>query len=132
MNIIFLRSSISKSFLRPNILKNYVSDYFFSSASEHKQLRKFKLIKRLASTILFGSTFLVILYARKHNRPKSIREAKLVTVNPHYQKNFKLYEYKGYILPSFIMKNMDSLKKFVCRENDIYVVSFPKTGKVLI
>lgn len=85
-------------------------------------------MKRFASTVLFGSTFLIILYARKHNRSKSIQEAKLVPVNPNYQKNFKLYEYKGYILPSFVMKNMDKLKKFICKENDVFVVSFPKTG----
>lgn len=87
-------------------------------------------MKRLASTILFGSTFLAVLYARKRKHSKSLEEAKLVPINPNYHKNFKLYDYKGYILPSFVMKNMDNLKKFVCRENDIFVASFPKTGKI--
>lgn len=104
-------------------------EIFYNSASDHHNIRKFKLIKRLASTILFGSTFLAVIYARKQRRSKTFEDAKLVTVNPNYHKNFKLYEYKGFILPSFVMKNMDALKTFSSREDDIFVVSFPKTGR---
>lgn len=128
MYFLVTKSAFAKFQLLPNIKKNCITGHCFSSFSEHQNLKKFKLIKRLASTLLFGGTFLVILYARKHKRSKSFEEAKLVPLNPNYHKNFKLYEYKGYVLPSFVMKSMDNIQKFICRESDIYVASFPKTG----
>ncbi|KFM75523.1 Sulfotransferase 4A1, partial [Stegodyphus mimosarum] len=112
-----------------NCMKDYVSCRLLNTAaSEHQNIKKFKLIKRLASTVLFGGTFVAVLLARKRKSSKSFDEAKLVSPNPNYHKNFKLYEYKGFILPMFVMKSMDNVRNFRCRDDDIFVVSFPKTG----
>lgn len=129
MYSILIKCSLPRcQFYKTLLQGNVINRQSFSSAPEHQSIRKFKLMKRLASTLLFGSTFLAIVYARRHKHSKIFEEAKLVSIDSNYHKNFKLYQYKGYILPSFVMKNMDSVKNFVCREDDLFVVSFPKTG----
>lgn len=105
--------------------------FLYNSASDQHNIRKFKRIKRLAYTFLFGGTFLIALWAKKNRRSTVFDEAKLVT-NTNYHKNFKLYEYKGIILPSFVMNNLSKIQNFICNENDVIVVSFPKTGIKMI
>lgn len=120
---------LSNTKLVSDILKRVgtQSRLFYNSASDEHNVRKFKRLKRLAYTCLFGGTFLIALWAKKNKRSSVFDDAKLIT-NAHYHKNFKLYEYKGVILPSFVMNNLSKIRNFVCKEDDVIVVSFPKAG----
>ncbi|GFY73932.1 sulfotransferase 1E1 [Trichonephila inaurata madagascariensis] len=114
--------------IAPIYLKRISSGRFiYESASNEHNVKKFKRIKRLASTLLFGGTFLIVVWARNRKCVNVFDDAKLVS-NSNYQKNFKLYEYKEFMLPSFVMKNLDHVKNFTFNDGDILVVSFPKTG----
>ncbi|XP_015930870.1 amine sulfotransferase isoform X1 [Parasteatoda tepidariorum] len=95
--------------------------------SNDASVKKFRLVKRLASTLLFGGTFLIVVWAKRRKQSTFFNDAKFVN-NAFYNDNFKLYEYKAFVLPSFVMKNLSDIQNFSCRENDIFVVSFPKTG----
>lgn len=85
-------------------------------------------IKKISSTILFGGTFLTVLLFRKMKKRDAFQDSSLLPQNPCYHKNFALYHYKGFVLPRFVMKTVDAVEKFRCRNDDVYVVSFPKTG----
>ncbi|GFU06893.1 hypothetical protein NPIL_304251 [Nephila pilipes] len=110
-----------------NLKEFAIERFIHKNTSNEHNIKKFRRIKRLASTLLFGSTFLVVIWARNRKSVTVFDDAKLVT-NSNYQKNFKLYEYKQFVLPLFVMKNLDQLKNFTFKNDDILVVSFPKTG----
>lgn len=102
---------------------------FGSNTHGDMDIKKMQLVKKLSSTILFGGTFVAVLLLRKRKKPDAaFQNSSLLPQNPWYHKNFALYRYKGFVLPRFVMKTMDAVEKFECRNDDIYVVSFPKTG----
>ncbi|KAH3734510.1 sulfotransferase 1C4-like [Dreissena polymorpha] len=39
-----------------------------------------------------------------------------------------VYKYKGYMLPNFVINQIDALEKFETNSNDVWVVSFPRSG----
>ncbi|XP_022256006.1 estrogen sulfotransferase-like isoform X2 [Limulus polyphemus] len=107
--------------------------FMSGSGSEHVDLKRWKLIKRLFSTFLFGSTLIITIFV-KRKRQKNIRELlQDCDVLPHdsnYSENMVFTSYKGYIIPQnlFLKGIMRDLMGFKVREDDIFVVSFPKTG----
>ncbi|GFQ88926.1 sulfotransferase 1E1 [Trichonephila clavata] len=127
MYSVFLRNLKFRN-ITPIYLKRISTGrFFYESASNEHNVKKFRRIKRLASTLLFGGTFLIAVWAKNRKRANVFDDAKLVS-NSNYHKNFKLYEYKEFVLPSFVMKNLDHVKNFTFKDGDILVVSFPKTG----
>lgn len=101
------------------------------NAYEHKNLKNMKLLKLLFSTILFGGTLTTAIILKRH-RHKSLEEIyKDCTVlprDPNYQQKILYYSYKNYILPEFVIKNMKNIQNFEVRDDDIFVIAFPKTG----
>nr|AJD25308.1 sulfotransferase-like protein [Plectreurys tristis] len=99
-----------------------------SNAFNHDNLKRINLSKKLITTALFGGTLLVALWCKKRKVSEAFREATLINKNDLYKSSLVMYDYRGFVLPKFVLKSLDSLEKFECREDDIFVVTFPKTG----
>ena len=42
----------------------------------------------------------------------------------------KLYKYKDVSLPGFVVNQLDDIEKFEVRPDDVWVVSFPRSGLI--
>jgi hypothetical protein len=93
-------------------------------------VKKVLYLKDLFDYIVYGCFGLAIYYAyqnyQKSNQFKKEIEANIVKIE-----NFKhkLYQIKGFILPEFIISKLKDFKNFQTKTDDIWVASFPKSGK---
>lgn len=94
-------------------------------------LKKFKRFKKLFSTLLFGSTFGTALYLKRRRQNQlneTFQDCQLLKLDEHYAKPNMFYRFKRFVLPDFVIKEMKDIESFSVNENDIFVISFPKTG----
>lgn len=107
-----------------------------SFASENRNpgssnAKRIRLVKRLFSTVLFGSTFATVLYVKKrrnYEQFKLFKECILLPRDTNYAPNMYFYLYKGYVFPGIFIKSLPQVEKLKARADDIFVISFPKTG----
>ena len=84
------------------------------------------------SSIVTG--VLIFLYARyyyKHSvkdKGQSLGPTKAYQ-DPDFGKSGRMVYIDGYLLPEFCVKTLDDIHKFAVHEGDIFVCSFPKSGK---
>lgn len=87
-------------------------------------------LKDLFDYLVLGAFGVAIYYAYQNiDNLKSFKkeiDAQIVNID-----NFKhkCYSVKDYILPEFIVNKLQELKAFEVRDNDVWIASFPKSGK---
>ncbi|KAK8770996.1 hypothetical protein V5799_025759, partial [Amblyomma americanum] len=92
--------------------------------------RRFKLGKKLFSTVLFGSTLAAALYFRRRRQAEHnelFRECVMLPRDGNYAANVYFYNYRGYVFPGMVIKSLPKVQALKARPDDIFVVSFPKT-----
>lgn len=105
----------------------------FSSPPENNEyIRKLRLTKRILATVLFGGTFATVIYF-KHKRTNELKllleDAQRLPSDVNFSNLAQdTFRYKGYILAKDTLKAVKELATFEARSDDIYVVSFPKSG----
>ncbi|XP_023227898.1 estrogen sulfotransferase-like [Centruroides sculpturatus] len=121
----------SRSFIYRRPLVYLQCHHINGSAYEHKNLKPMRPVKLLFSTALFGGTLMTAMVLRKRLRrdlEDIYRDCTVLPKDPNYRHKVLTYSYKNYILPEFVIKNMKEIQKFEVRDDDIFVVAFPKTG----
>ncbi len=77
-------------------------------------------------------TFSHYVYGGERQRRSLEEMDPIAEVQAHYDpdlgKNVKMIKYKGYLLPSFVKSCLRDIKNFHVRNDDMFVVSFPKSG----
>ena len=98
-----------------------------SSEADASEIKKIRLLKRLFSFGLFGSTLLVAFTLKKNKR----REWSQILSETDYIGpfgNLILHKYKSCVLPEDILRIIKSVEKLTYRESDVLLISYPKTG----
>nr|XP_037272442.1 sulfotransferase 1A2-like isoform X1 [Rhipicephalus microplus] len=93
--------------------------------------RRYKLAKRLFSTALFGGTLAAALYFKRRRQAEQnelFRECVMLPRDENYARNMYFYNYRGYVFPGMVISSLPRVQALRARPDDIYVVSFPKTG----
>uniref|UniRef100_A0A131XEK4 Putative sulfotransferase n=1 Tax=Hyalomma excavatum TaxID=257692 RepID=A0A131XEK4_9ACAR len=93
--------------------------------------RRYKLAKRLFSTVLFGGTLAAALYFKRRRQAEHnelFRECVMLPRDDNYAPNMYFYNYRGYVFPGMVIRSLPRVQALKARPDDIYVVSFPKTG----
>lgn len=92
-------------------------------------VHKIKLFKRLSSFVLFGGTFIFVLYARNKKRQD------WVDILQQFRRlqgekfgELELYKIDEFALPEPVVKIWKDITQFTFREDDVLLISFPKTG----
>ncbi|CAL1537993.1 unnamed protein product [Lymnaea stagnalis] len=63
-------------------------------------------------------------YSRMGRSALGIEDIKV----PQYGRKPQLFRYRGFVYPDFVVNDVKSIHQFDVREDDIWVVSFPKSG----
>lgn len=96
---------------------------------ENNPIRRLMRIKDFVDFLIF--IFLVggIYYGYKKYKDKDKNDEKheLTWITVPFFKH-KLFTCSGFYLPEFIAKNISNLKSFEPRKDDVWVISFPKSG----
>jgi hypothetical protein len=107
--------------------------YYHEHYGKHKtrsQFQEFKMrdLANLSIAAVFGIG--VYLFIRNNSFKKKIEE-KYEWIEAHANKYFKhrLFKCKGFVFPEFLAKDLENYKNFKLRKDDVFVVSFPKSGK---
>lgn len=93
--------------------------------------KRVSLAKKLFSTLLFGGTLAAAVYMKKRRRDEQnelFKECTMVPRDENYSTNMYFYNYKDYVFPAMIIKSLPQVQALKARPDDVFVVSFPKTG----
>ncbi|XP_077529892.1 uncharacterized protein LOC144142337 isoform X5 [Haemaphysalis longicornis] len=93
--------------------------------------RRVRLGKRLFSTALFGGTLVAVLYFRRRRQAQQgelFRDCVLLPRDDNYAANMYFYSYRGFVFPGMVIRSLPKVQALKARPDDIFVVSFPKTG----
>ncbi|XP_059166322.1 sulfotransferase 1E1-like isoform X2 [Physella acuta] len=63
-------------------------------------------------------------YSRMSRRAQGVEDIKI----GHYGRRPHLFRYRGYVYPDYVINDLRSIHQFDSREDDVWVVSFPKSG----
>lgn len=77
--------------------------------------------------ILFLGTGIYIGYKNFKSRNEHEKKLNIEWVDVPFIKH-KIFQCKNFYLPEFLCKNLENFKKFQVRKDDIWIVSFPKSG----
>lgn len=98
-----------------------------SSEVNTSEVKKIRILKRLFSFGLFGSTLLLAFALKTKKR----REWSQILSETNYIGpfgNLILHKYKSWVLPEDVLRVIKSIEKLTYRESDILLISYPKTG----
>lgn len=93
--------------------------------------RRVKLGKKLFSTALFGGTLVAVLYFKRRRQTEHselFRECVMLPRDDNYAPNMYFYNYRGFVFPGMVIRSLPKVQALKARPDDIFVVSFPKTG----
>lgn len=97
--------------------------------------KRVSLAKKLFSTLLFGGTLAAAVYMKKRRRDEQnelFKECTMVPRDENYSTNMYFYNYKDYVFPAMIIKSLPQVQALKARPDDVFVVSFPKTGEDVV
>ena len=87
-------------------------------------------VKDLFDYLIYGTFGVAIYWAyqnyQKSNELKKEKQATLVEISEFKNKFYQVY---NFIMPEFLVNQLDQFKEFQVRPDDIWVTSFPKSGK---
>lgn len=108
--------------------KTYKNQRSKSSLGEESVQTKSQLIMIPIYGSFVMGFFLLLAIALREWKKMQLRHK---GIEQMYEKAFgraKMYTYKGVVLPEFIVEQFDDLQKFETRADDIWVISFPRSG----
>ncbi|KAK6987316.1 estrogen sulfotransferase [Biomphalaria glabrata] len=107
-----------------NTSKNF-KDYNFDpkQATRRRTLLLFTYLSGFIGAMLLTAIGLRH-YARMARRAQGIEDIKL----RQYGRKPQLFRYRGYVFPDFVVNDIKNNLHFEVREDDVWVVSFPKSG----
>lgn len=85
---------------------------------------KFKDLSNFSlALVAFGGFY---LFMKNEEKKKTIEKKFEWLVLPYFK--HKLFTCEGFVLPEFLARDLDKFKTFETRKDDVWVVSFPKSG----
>ena len=90
-------------------------------------MKKIRILKRIFSFGLFGSTLLVA-FALKTKKRREWSQILSETSYIGVFGNLILHKYKSWVLPEDVLRVIKSVEKLTYRESDVLLISYPKTG----
>ena len=117
-------------------LFNCIQRHFHSSRSKfnkqkfdpNEQSRRRKLMSFTYLSCFIGICLLSVVgydqYGKIARKAVGMKEIKI----REYGRRAKLFSYRGFIFPDFIVNDIRNVHDFAIREDDIWVCSFPKAG----
>lgn len=136
----FCTNQINKkiAILKPCVLSHtriasrHYADEAMMNTGDDNNMKRFTLMKRLVWTALFGSTFVYVVLKQRQKREETtqfLQHYQQLPVDPNIKDGGRSFRYKGFVFPVMFGKNIfNEIDKFQARPDDVYVVSFPKTG----
>ena len=102
--------------------------YLFRNSS-HKTETKHRHKLLVATYISFGIGVVLItaIIAREVKRMR-MRFRGIHEMNVSAWRRVKLYKYKEVALPGFVINQLEDVEKFEVKPDDVWVVSFPRSG----
>lgn len=97
------------------------------SETKTPEVVRIRRLKRFFAFGLFGGTLLIGLTAKRHRQKQQesiLKDSKRLGIFG----TLPIYEYKKCVLAEPVLKIIDKISAFSFREDDIVVLSFPKTG----
>lgn len=93
------------------------------------EVQRIRSLKRWFAYGLFGGTLVIGLLVknRKREEMSHLMEQSQRIGQFGY---LPIYQYKGYVLPEPVLKAIGPISSFKFREEDVVLVSFPKTGEI--
>ena len=98
-----------------------------SQNSESKHRHKLLLATYLSFGI--GAVLITAIIAREVKRMRLSFKGIHEMAVPAWRR-VKLYKYKDVSLPGFVVNQLDDIEKFEVRPDDVWVVSFPRSGLI--
>ena len=99
----------------------------YSKANQAKGLKDTILMVAIYGSFAIGAGLFIAIGIKEYNKFKLKNKGiKLLSIKEWGR--LKLYSYKGYVLPDFIINQFDDLINFETRSDDVWVVSFPRSG----
>ncbi|KAL3882635.1 hypothetical protein ACJMK2_028959 [Sinanodonta woodiana] len=122
-----------RQMLKPTLGVNLRTDFikvpirWNSDGSGNTESRRQKLL--LATYVSFGIGGILVLaiLGREFNKAR-LRFRGIVQVDDSAWRRVKLYKYKDVSIPGHVVTILDNIENFKVREDDIWVVSYPRSG----
>lgn len=92
------------------------------------QVQRIRWLKRIFAYGLFGGTLVVGLLVKSRKR-EELSHLMEQTERIGTFGYLPMYRYKGYVLPEPVVKAMSAISNFEFRDEDVVLISFPKTGE---
>ena len=118
MNLSFTRVRLSATLIRR----------FCHTELSDPQVKKIRSLKRWVAYGMFGGTLLLAMVVRNRKRQEAIQLMREIRRIGSFGA-LPIYDYKGYVLAEPVIKSIKKITSFKFREDDIVLISFPKTGK---
>ncbi|XP_071114288.1 sulfotransferase 1C2-like [Haliotis cracherodii] len=100
---------------------------FNSSSQQTPFQRKIQIATYISCGI--GACLLSAIGWRQYTRfTRKARGAEAIRDQAVTGRQIISYRYRGFIIPAFMVDNLDDLHRFQVREEDIWIVTFPKAG----
>lgn len=132
LTLVAFRNATAK--LKPESCLWRATRRFFSKESPgggDGYAKRVGLGKKLFSTVLFGSTLAAALYFKRRRRNEQnelFKDCVMLPRDDNYAPNLYFYNYSGYVFPAMVIKSLPKVHTLKARPDDVFVVSFPKTG----
>ena len=90
---------------------------------------KHKLLIATYISFGIGAVLITAIIAREVKRTK-MKFRGIYEMNVPAWRRVKLYKYKDFALPQFVINQLEDVEKFEVKSDDVWVVSFPRSGGV--
>ena len=96
-------------------------------------IRKLLRVKDYVDMVMFGLMAFGFYFAYKRVKAKAENEKELaVEWHQDAKMKHKMFKCAGFYLPEYTIKHLRDIKSFETRADDIFIVSFPKSGTTWI
>ena len=86
------------------------------------------LMMAIYGSFAVGAFLLMAIFFREFKKQK-LRLKGIHPFRVSCLRKLQLYRYKDFVLPDFVVNNLDDIQSFEGRPEDIWVVSFPRSGE---
>ncbi|KAL4233403.1 sulfotransferase [Mactra antiquata] len=102
-----------------------------SSDSENSASRRQALMYAIYGSFALGACLWFAIFLKWFKKKRLLLRGIQSMYVPEFKK-LELYKYKDFVLPEFVINTLDDIEKFDTCADDIWVVSFPRSGTTWI